>query len=154
VSALPPDAVRAVVEKELDAAWGWAARHDWTLQWDSEHLMLRGATYHPRVKQLIEVTADADGYRAVPPAWRFVRPGSDDLGPEWFPQLTLNVMCDGSPVLCAPWNRLAYRENGGPHENWSGGSWLQVTEGTVAHTIPDMLGLIDAHLQSSGGMVV
>jgi hypothetical protein len=155
VSALPPSAVRATVKDELDGARAWAARHNWSLDWNPEQLLLKAATYHHALHRLVEVIADTDGYRAVPPAWRFVRPGTDELDPAWFPKIALIAMVGVTPVICAPWNRLAYQEHGGPHENWSGASaWLQVNEGTIAHTIPDMLQLIEAHLRGSTEMVV
>lgn len=154
MSALPPSAARAAVELELDGARAWATRHDWILEWDPERLLLRAATYHRPLHRLLEAYADCDGYKAVPPAWRFVRPGTDDLDAAWFPRLALIAMVEETPVICAPWNRLAYGEHGGPHANWSAaGSWLQINEGTLAHTIPDMLELINAHLRAATEMV-
>jgi hypothetical protein len=139
---------------ELDAARAWAVRHDWVLDWDAERLVLRGATYHHALRRLLEVSADCDGYRALPPAWRFMRPATDESDPAWFPQIGLIAMVEQNPVICAPWNRLAYSDRGGPHENWSATGWLQIAQGTIARTIPDMLGLINAHLRAANRMVV
>lgn len=158
MSALPPTATRASVEDELDAARAWAARHGWLLHWNPETLVLRATTYHRPVGRLVEVIAQTDGYRGLPPAWTFVRPGTDDSVKAAFPApgtvAGIGSIFHSNPVICAPWNRLAYAENGGPHDNWSGPSaWLQVREVTTAHTIADMLSALDVHLRASPGMM-
>jgi len=158
VSALPATVARASVEAELDAARVWAARHDWILSWEAETLLLRLATYHRPAQRLVELLAKTDGYRALPPAWMFVRPGTEEANAAVFPAAGnmpgIGSIFHGSGVICAPWNRLAYTEHGGPHDNWSGPeAWLQVPEGTIAHTIPDMLAIIDAHLRASAGFM-
>jgi hypothetical protein len=154
VSALPATASRASVEEELDAARGWARRHDWTLDWNPETLILRAATYHRPPRRLVEVVADAAGYRAVPPAWRFVTPGSDEPDQASFPAPGPNSIFHPNFVICAPWNRLAYSEHGGPHPDWSGpAAWLQVRGVTTAHSIPDMLATLNIHLRQSPGFM-
>lgn len=158
MSALPATAVRASVEFELDGARQWAARHDWLLNWNRETLLLRLATYHRPVGRLVELTAHVNGYRAIPPAWTFVKPGTDEIAPTAFPSpghiAGIGSIFHGNVVICAPWNRLAYQEHGGPHADWSGpAAWLQVQVGTIAHTIPDMLAIIDAHLRASRGFM-
>jgi len=154
VSALPPTVVRASVEHELDAARAWAARHGWALHWNPEDLVVRAATYHQAVGRLVEVVGTVDGYRVLPPAWRFVRPGTSEGDRDFFPAPGPSSIFHGNIVICAPWNRLAYAEHGGPHGDWSGpAAWLQVTGTTLAHTLPDMLAAIDAHLRQSPGMM-
>jgi len=158
VSALPATVARASVEAELDAARVWAARHEWTLNWDAEEMLLRVATYHWPVSRLVELTAETDGYRALPPAWTFVRPGTNETSAEIFPAggnlPGIGSIFHGNLVICAPWNRLAYSEHGGPHDNWSGpAAWLQVQEGTIAHSIADMLAIVDVHLRASPGFM-
>lgn len=154
MSALPPAVARASAEDELGAARTWASRHGWAMQWNPADLLLRAATYHLPAGRLIEVTGQLDGYRAVPPAWHFVRPGTDETGKDWFPAPGPGSVFHGNIVICAPWNRLAYAEHGGPHGDWSGpAGWLQVSGTTVACTIADMLAAIDAHLRQSPGMM-
>lgn len=154
MSALPVAVARASVEAELDAARVWAIRHAWILKWDQGTMRLRAATYHHPVGRLVEVSALTDGYRAIPPAWTFVRPGTDETSRADFPAACalpgIGSIFHPHAVICAPWNRLAYSEHDGPHNNWSGpAAWLQVREGTIAHTIPDMLAIIDMHLRAS-----
>jgi hypothetical protein len=142
------------VEKELDAIRAWANRHGWTVLWSPERLVIRLATYHGPVERLVELVGEVEGYRALPPMWRFVRPGTDEVDKAWFPSAGPNSTFHGDGVICAPWNRLAYGEHGGPHGDWGGpGAWLQVTGVTTAHTIPDMLAIVDANLRQSPGMM-
>ncbi len=155
---MPPTATRASVEAELEAARAWAVRHGWIMDWDPEKLTLRATTYHRPVSRLVEVVAEADGYRAVPPAWKFVQPGTDAADRSAFPAAGtspgIGSIFHSNPVICAPWNRLAYVEHGGPHDNWSGpSSWLQVRDVTTAHTIADMLSALDVHLRASPGLM-
>jgi hypothetical protein len=52
----------------------------------------------------------------------------------------------------AGFNRLAYHDHAGPHDRWGGAAnWRNVTEGTRADTVADMLGVIRLHLQTSPG---
>jgi hypothetical protein len=152
---------RANVETELDAARAWASRHGWTIDWSADDLLLRAATYHRPSHRLVELTADVDGYRGEPPAWRVVEPGTNEPATAHFPApktggTIASSIFHGNKVICAPWNRLAYREcdPNGPHSNWGGPSaWLQVTEGTRATSIAEMLAVIDVHLRLSPGFM-
>ncbi len=154
MSALPPTIALASVEAELDASRAWAVRHNWTLIWLPAALVLRATTYHVPVQRLVEVTGCCDGYRALPPTWRFVRPGTDETENKWYPAAGQNSIFHANGFICAPWNRLAYAEHGGPHSDWSGAvAWLQVRGVSVAHTLPDMLASLDAHLRRSPGML-
>lgn len=154
MTALPPAVARLSVEDELVASKAWATRHNWTLLWFPDDLVLRAATYHVAARRLVEVTGRCDGYRALPPEWRFVQPGTDETGMRWYPAAGPGSIFHGNALICAPWSRLAYSENGGPHSEWSGPSaWLQVRNVSLAHTIPDMLAAIDAHLRRSPGMM-
>jgi hypothetical protein len=124
------------------------------LHWQPDDLILRAATYHLPVHRLVEVVAACDSYRALPPLWRFVRPGTDETGKQWFPASGSGSFFHPGGMICAPWSRLAYKEHDGPHDNWSGPTnWLNVTDVTVAHTIPDMLASIDVNLRQSPGMM-
>lgn len=152
---LPPTASRAAVEGELAAVRAWAARHNWTIAWRPDDLLLRAATYHEPVGQLVEFTALCDGYRALPPLWKSVRPGTDEMDPAWFPRPGPGLVFHGNHIICAHWSRLAYSELGGPHNDWGGpAAWLQVTgTNSVARHLADMLATIDSHLRRSEGMM-
>jgi hypothetical protein len=153
VSALPQELARANVEEELVGARAWAGRHGWLIEWLPDSLQLRAATYHRPVHSLVEVIAELDGYRAVPPAWKFVRPGTNEIDRAYFPAAGGESIFHSNIVLCAPWNRLAYADHGGPHGNWPMTTWLQVQEGTRAEHVADMLAVIDVHLRKSPGFI-
>ncbi len=159
MSALPPSAVRAIVESEWPGALGWAGRHGWILDLDLNGLRMRASTEHPAAHRPVEFLAHLDDYRALPPAWHVVVPGTDrDAGREDFPKPGPSTsIFHGNLVLCAPWNRLAYKgvNPNGPHNDWGGPeSWLSIsTVHTTAHTLGDMLVAIDVFLQTSPGMM-
>lgn len=146
---------RAFVEEELGAVQAWAARHNWTTEWHPSAIQLRAATYHARAERLIEIVATCDGYRAVPPAWQFVRPGTNESGMEFSPAVFAGGVFHPNGLICAPWNRLAYKDLEGPHDDWGGPSnWLSVqSDISTARTLADMLAIIDAQLKSSPGML-
>ena len=155
MTALPAQAAQAVVEAELPAVYSWAARHNWAILWRPDQLQLRAATYHNAVGRLVEATAGCDSFRALPPVWRFVRPGSDDTGKAYYPAPGPGSIFHGDGLICAPWSRLAYKEHGGPHDNWSSASsWLNVHDNvTKAHTLADMLAVIHTNICRSPGMM-
>ena len=159
MSSLPPTAVRAIVESERPGAVAWAARHGWALTLQPDDLVLRSATYHPAVHRLVEFVAHLDDYKALPPAWRVVVPGTDDAAalanfPKPGPDASI---FHSNLVLCAPWNRLAYKSvnDAGPHNDWGGPEgWLNLGGNhTTAHTLGDMLASIDRFLRVSPGMM-
>ena len=158
MSLVPSDATRAFVEEELVGARAWATRQGWLLTWVPDALILRAAAYHPTMGRLLELVGDFDGYRAAPPAWRFVRPSTSEVTPQVFPAAGTSTAITGSIfhpqcVICAPWNRLAYVQHGGPHGDWSEPTgWMSLTTQTTATTVGDMLAVIDAHLACSTGM--
>jgi hypothetical protein len=99
-----------------------------------------------------------DDYRALPPAWRFTQPASEELPRSAWPQPG-NVPGIGSsvfhtnPVICAPFNLLAYNDHGGPHSDWGGpANWLALRPDLVrATSVGEMLSVIALHLHYSPG---
>ena len=153
--SVPPDLTRSVVDGQYGAVAAWAARRKWTVTRPAGQIVLRAAAYHPG-GQLVEVIAAMDGYPALPPAWRFVTPGTDNPSTV-FPQAGAQPGVGGSifhpnRVICAPWNQLAYSQHGGPHNDWVMSGWQEVTGVTRATTIADMLDQIDLHLRASPAM--
>jgi hypothetical protein len=154
---LPPTLARAEVERDLVAAAAWARRHGWALRGDPDALELRASTYHPASKRLLEIRATLDEYPALPPAWRFVLPGTDESPPAAWPLAGQLAGVSGSifhpnPCICAPWNRLAYTAHGGPHSEWVMASWRAIGGGsTKADHLADMLDQLHMHLSASPG---
>ena len=157
MSLLPRAVVHASVGEEMAAAQAWARRHDHELDFDETELRLAielfGAAKADGVRERYLLTGYFDDYRAIPPAWTFVHPDTRaEVGPPAFPQpapgriqssifLTSGAL---GAVICAPFNRLAYSELGGPHGDWgSQTNWLHAApDYTRAETIADMLARI------------
>lgn len=158
MTLVPADTTRAIVETERPATLAWAERRGWSIAFDMDALRLSGTVEHPADGAgHLHLSAELSGYQAVPPAWSFVDPSSGVPSPTRFPAAGTvagkSSIFHPSLVICAPFNRLAYAEHGGPHTNWSGpSSWRGVTGYVMATTIPAMLAVIDLHLHYSPGM--
>jgi hypothetical protein len=156
---IPATVTRAVVANEMAAVAAWVARHPgWAAQYDDTSLQLVVDTTHPAKEVALRLTADLGGYRAIPPAWRVVDPSGGD-GAVLFPQVGTTPVVSSSifhpnRVICAPWNRLAYAEHGGPHGDWGAlTNWLSAAfDSTKAETLADMLSQIRLHLSISPGV--
>jgi hypothetical protein len=155
---VPAAVTLAVLEEELPAAHRWAARHAWILEVDFDTLQLTASTHHPIGRAELCLIGEFTGYRAIPPAWRFIDRATGQPSPQAFP--TPGPSPSGSIfhasllMLCAPWNRLAYAEEGGPHGDWGSAlGWLNTQNYTQAQTVADMLATVESHLRSSPGPV-
>jgi len=66
-----------------------------------------------------------DGYARIPPAWHWLNPETGALGERAHTPVGGNFF-HGNGVICAPWNRLAYKsvDDRGPHPDWAiEGDW-------------------------------
>lgn len=135
-----PDVTRAHVERELSEVADWADARQWVLSWDPHalHLALNmtsaidGEVYH------LEVSLD--DYRAMPPLFEFVHAVTHERGSRRCYPKGGRGYFHSHPVVCAPWNRKAYGELGGPHPDWSMVNW---TTQRPNHTrLGDMLVLL------------
>jgi hypothetical protein len=135
-------------ENEMPAARTWATQHGYPMEYDDDALRLRfwltgPATVDGTVAEEYMVIGEFEEFRLLPPAWRFVDPRDGrDVGPAAYPLVPGNTVFHSNGVICAPWNRLAYKAHGGPHDAWDMTNWEQIREGTVALHIPDMLARI------------
>jgi hypothetical protein len=83
------------------------------------------------------VLAKCEGFAAMPPAWHWYNPETK----------VIDAPCD-TPVggtflhgvICAPWNRLAYKgvDARGPHDNWIIGNWMTTPETGGTRTLAAM----------------
>jgi hypothetical protein len=138
----------------------WAERNGWDLAFDLDQLALRASAKHPHDDTPLFLTADFSSYRALPPAWRFVNEhGVEEKlaypAPGPLPEGRASIF-HTQPVICAPFNRLAFKnpEKDGPHAgDWGDAArWTRVPGAFArAHTIADMLMIIDTHLSYSKG---
>ena len=104
-----------------------------------------------------------EDYKAIAPAWTFSDPqGEANGGALNFPKVTTALhgtpmfIAGGSgPVICVPFNRLAYATHGGPHSitDWGGPSnWLNAGPTYIhAVTIGDMLAAIYRDFRHTSG---
>lgn len=156
---LPAPVTTAVVQSEMAGVTGWCGRHSgWQVDLDDIGMQLLVTTTHPVTGALVRITADLAGYPAVPPAWRLDSGEPGAPGSNGFPQAGSVVAGAGSifhpnGVVCAPWNQLAYSENGGPHGDWGAlTNWRSAGPGsTRADTLADMLSQLQLHLLASPG---
>lgn len=155
----PPAVTRAVLGHELPPAKAWAERHRWVLLFHDDSFRLDLRFIHPREEHgRVRLLGDLVGYKVVPPAWQFVdfETGEPSRSawpaPGSLPRVSSSIF-HSSGVICAPFNRLAYKDHGGPHGDWSGAeNWLAVRPAIVrATTIGEMLQVIALHLSVSPG---
>ena len=156
---IPPDTTRDIVEEELEGARAWADRHDIPLEWCPEQLEVRVVILQPKTEKKFWLKGDVEGYDVVPPAWEFCNSEWEKCSAsEHFPDPSSTPFGSsiflGRCVICAPFNRLAFEENDGPHD-WGGASqWRNVADGHVqAESIGDMLQVIRRDLRHTTGTV-
>jgi hypothetical protein len=124
---------------------------------DLDALQLEARTKHPADGEPMLIMATFEGYRAVPPTWRFVDPELVETTPHSFPQPgsvggSASSIFHDNRIVCAQWSRLAYGEQSGPHGNWGPETgWLNVREGNHAENIAEMLTVLHVHLHASPG---
>ena len=153
---VPKRVTQILVESEAQIVDSWAQRNGWTVNINLERLEITAEVPHPKDNDPLFLHGDLSSYRAIPPAWRFV----DESGnvtkaafPAAGPVNGKSSIFHGNLVICAPFNRLAYKVAGGPHEDrgeWTG--WFVVTgDFAKAYTLAEMLSIINVHLRFSPG---
>lgn len=160
---------RARVEEELLLARAWAQRQGLELSWDEEELKLRlplegpGAEEGETEKYLL--IGEFIDYKVMPPRWRFVHPETEeDVGAAAYPEpipppkhprpSPLIIPSNNGAVLCAPFNRLAFQAEGGPHGDWGElANWQNASAANQARgqTIAEMLAAIFLDVRHSRG---
>ena len=145
-------------DDEIPGAIRWANHHGLSFTWDEEALTFtlhfesgsdRGS--QPEVYLLVGSFED---YPALPPAWRFLDPRtSREIGRAAYPAagpFGKGSVLHDQGVICAPWNRFAYADKGGPHKDWTPTGWQNLApDRTWARTIPDMLARVCAEVAIS-----
>jgi len=156
--SVPKEVTVATVEDELDGIKSYASRHGWDVSWNPEILRLTFEGIHPNDGMKVRIVANVDGYRALPPSWTFENPAESQPKQPFFPKAGTpkggqGSIFHGSNTMCAPFNRLAYKQHGGPHGNWGGPEcWLNV-KGHIRETnLAGMFASIIVHLKASPGM--
>jgi hypothetical protein len=153
---IPTEKTIAVVEHQLEGAQAWAERRGFEANWDPDSLELRVTFTQPETGREFYLRGRFDGYPALPPEWTFCDEDWESCGEKTvFPSRPNegNTMIHGQGILCAHFNRLAFREHGGPHGDWGGpAQWITPKNSTVyADTIGDMLGAIWRDFRETSG---
>ena len=153
---VPKRVTQILVESEARIVDSWAQRNGWTVNINLERLEITAEVPHPKDNAPLFLHGDLSGYRAIPPAWRFVDESGNVTKPAFPSAGPVNgksSIFHGNVVICAPFNRLAYKIAGGPHEDWGEWTgWFVVTgDFAKAHTLAEMLSIINVHLQFSPG---
>lgn len=149
---VPAETTVIIVENEMVGAQAWAKRRNVALAWVPERLEVRAVFTQPETEEPFFLRGWFPDYRVLPPVWIFTDASwSAEPGPSFFPRPAQtpfggSLFTTGNgPVICAPFNRLAYAEHRGPHGDWGGPiGWVTAGQaGQVkAHCIGDMLQVI------------
>jgi hypothetical protein len=153
----PPNISRALLADELPAAEALAKRMGWEITFNKDLLRVDVQVKHPKTGHLLLLDADLAGYRAVPPAWQFLEPKTREAvknaWPAAAPVQGKSSIFHGA-LICAPFNRLAFKDLQGPHNDWGGPTaWLDVKGTVFAANLAEMLQVIRLHLSVSPGMM-
>jgi hypothetical protein len=161
VSQLPKETVRAILaeESEIPAARAWAARRGLKLVYAEDALTLRVKLAGPPAnkgdhREPYLVTAELEDFDVLPPIWRFLDPRTGAVvGPAAYPRPTGSSILHPNGLVCAPWSRLAYQAEGGPHPDWDAPTGWKTPRPPYTHAtaIPDMLDRIAREVARSCG---
>ena len=137
-----------VLATQIEAVRQNAELHGWMFD------LLNGMTFllgfPARDASTFSLMAKCDGFAGTPPAWHWYNPETK----------MIDAPCDtplggsffhSSGVICAPWNRLAYKgvDARGPHDNWTIGNWMAIPETGGTRTLASMATRIAHELRIS-----
>lgn len=163
---VPIEQVRIHLDEEVPAAKAWASRRGAVLEWLPDLLEVRIMLTQPETNELFYLRGRFDGYRALPPAWSFTdatwassgmachfpRQRTSRFGSHMFIGGGVASSGGAAAVICAPFNRLAYSSERGPHADWALADWTGAGQGYVkALHLGDMLQAICRDFADSRG---
>lgn len=124
------------VAEELEPLQEIASSRGWGFTvLDTLHFLL---SLPAKDQSMFHLLVDCSQYKVQPPAWYWCD-SNDARTDRASNQPRGSGYLHPSGVICAPWNRLAYKsvDTRGPHDNWTIGDWLKnsATGGctTLAH---------------------
>lgn len=141
-------AAALTVAEELLPLWCVSHARDWSLILvePTEFIL----TLPAKDGSSVQLQVDCADYPGIPPAWHFRSPisGCLDLRPD-IPRG--GGFFHGAGVICAPWNRLAYKsyEPNGPHADWLISDWKSNPHTGAATTLCAMALRIAVELQGA-----
>jgi hypothetical protein len=132
-----PTATELLIEEEREALARNALLLGWTVEKiDAENFVV-GMTARDSTE--FYVYCNCTGYAATPPAWHWYDPAT---GERDLPKLTPKggAFFHSNGVICAPWNRLAYKgvDGRGPHEDWTLANWHTNPKNGACRTLSAM----------------
>lgn len=139
-------AASLVIQPELQALQEVAKERGWLFRQETEHEFVLGLG---RGTEQFFLRVDLTDYRATPAAWHWYNPQTSALDQS---QDTPRggTFFHSSGVICAPWNRLAYKSvnSKGPHGDWDiRGNWVAHANTGGTRTLVAMALRIDHELQ-------
>jgi hypothetical protein len=102
-------------------------------------------------KSMFWLVCDADSFPTFPPIWRWCDArGEGSDAPQNTPKPGQGSFLHSAGVICAPWNRLAYKaiDPRGPHGEWSLGDWTSNANTGECKTLAAMAIRIAVELQT------
>lgn len=117
------DVSRAHVEEEMGEARAWLQRAGLEPHWQPDPLILAVRMSSGVDKEEYIFEFKLDDYRELPPSIELVHPVSGERGTRRCYPSGGNAYFHSQPVVCAPWNRRAYKVLGGPHADWEMKNW-------------------------------
>jgi hypothetical protein len=161
VASLPKAIVKATLQRpdQIPAALAWAKRLGLELRYDDDrlllHLRLEAPAATPEmVPEPYLIQGELEDFDVLPAIWRFLDPRSGaDVGLAGYPRPEGSSVLHTNGLICAPWSRLAYKTEGGPHEDWGTMTDWKTPRPpyTQALTIPDMLDRLYRETRRSKG---
>lgn len=136
------------LEHEITAARQNAEMYSWPLRRVCSTVFT--VTLPAKDRSNFSLYVECDDYPGLPPAWHWCNPETGSRGaPEDIP--VGGAFFHDSGVICAPWNRLAYKcvNPDGPHDEWDIGDWKSVEQTGGIRTLAAMLDRIAYELRVS-----
>ena len=158
---LSPRVTAAAFASELEGASEWAKREHVKLEILVPQNLVRAVFVQESSGEEFFLQGRFDGYKELPPVWEWCNsdwsdPGNKRLSPEAAQTpygSSMFLAKDNKAIICAPFNRLAFKVHGGPHRDWGELShWMTAADRYVyAATIGDMLHLIKRDFRHTAG---
>lgn len=143
-----PTAGDLLYASELAALATIVSARGWTLRAVSDRSFLLGLK--ARDELWWHLLVDCEGYKAVPAAWHWSSSEGTDLDTAKVTPKGQGGYFHGSGRICAPWNRLSYKEIDpvGPHGNWALANWLNNPKNGHCRTLAAMALRVHVELNS------
>jgi hypothetical protein len=140
-------ATQLLVEEECEALKKNALLLGWTFTGvDAQNFTL---SMQAKDQSWFHLWCNCDGYGAVPPAWHWYNPDTN-LRDQMKDTPKGGAFFHGNAVICAPWNRLAYKrvDGRGPHDDWELANWRANEKTGACKTLSAMALRIYAELSA------